>query len=251
MFNIIKNKIVNAMGNYSQVIVNNKSVISQVNIGGNVVIGNNLVVSGDLIGSGGISNNFIKGNGNVITDQFFERIPFNKVDIISGADVYYSKGEDYKVTAQTDSNLMEFLDIRINGDKIIVKLKDGSYSFTTLKVYITAPYITNIMIKGSGDFIGENLDHPNLDVNIFGSGDTTLTGTASNLNVKIKGSGNFNGKEFLVSRANVDVFGSGNVKIRVTDDLQAKINGSGDLKYWGNPTNVNTNVFGSGKVKKK
>jgi hypothetical protein len=48
----------------------------------------------------------------------------------------------------------------------------------------------------------------------------------------------------------VAVYGSGDVYVKANDRLSAKITGSGDVTYYGNPKDVNRRIYGSGSLRK-
>jgi hypothetical protein len=67
----------------------------------------------------------------------------------------------------------------------------------------------------------------------------------------VNGSGDIHAAQITAVNADVDVNGSGKVDVFCTHKLKATIHGSGDINYWGNPTVVETDISGSGRVRKK
>lgn len=102
-------------------------------------------------------------------------------------------------------------------------------------------------INGSGDMELE-LEVAELKTNINGSGDIEVKGTCGNLSANINGSGDFEGEKFETKDADISIQGSGDVNLRVTGNLKATILGSGDVTYSGKPTNVQSNIIGSGDI---
>ncbi|MBP6585664.1 MAG: DUF2807 domain-containing protein, partial [Flavobacterium sp.] len=49
--------------------------------------------------------------------------------------------------------------------------------------------------------------------------------------------------------AKVNVSGSGDIKVNCTEFIEARVAGSGDIEYKGNPKKVDTKVAGSGTIK--
>jgi hypothetical protein len=85
---------------------------------------------------------------------------------------------------------------------------------------------------------------------ISGSGKAVATGKAPRVEVDISGSGRVLAADLEASKCQVRISGSGSVEIHVKDELDAKISGSGSVRYLGNPAHVNTHSSGSGSVKK-
>jgi hypothetical protein len=104
-----------------------------------------------------------------------------------------------------------------------------------------------LSIIGSGD-INLSVSSTEVDAHILGSGDITLTGSTNALNVSLLGSGDFTSYGFDAKSTNVTVTGSGNAKVMAKENLVARVNGSGDIIYKGNPTKTDFESNGSGKI---
>ena len=108
-----------------------------------------------------------------------------------------------------------------------------------------------VSISGSGDLEAEDLKLEDCYVKNYGSGDLELSGKTDNLTVVIAGSGDFSGYNLTAVTAKVTNSGSADVTVNVVEKLQVTLNGSGDLTYHGNPTNVDVSSHGSGDVYKR
>lgn len=96
----------------------------------------------------------------------------------------------------------------------------------------------NLVISGTADF------------DISGSGEVEAAGTAQTVKAEITGSGKVLGANLETEKCEVQISGSGDVEINVKRELDARISGSGTVSYRGNPTHVNSESNGSGKVRK-
>ncbi|HQV37276.1 MAG TPA: DUF2807 domain-containing protein, partial [Flavobacterium sp.] len=63
------------------------------------------------------------------------------------------------------------------------------------------------------------------------------------------GSGDIKAFELVSENAKVNVSGSGDIKVNCTEFIEARVAGSGDIEYKGNPKKVDTKVAGSGTIK--
>ena len=108
-----------------------------------------------------------------------------------------------------------------------------------------------VSILGSGDLDAEGLKLENCYIKNSGSGDMELSGKTNSLDASNMGSGDVNGYNLLTVDAVVTNSGSGDVTLNVVEKLNVTLNGSGDLTYRGNPTNVDVRERGSGEVYKK
>jgi hypothetical protein len=84
-----------------------------------------------------------------------------------------------------------------------------------------------------------------------GSGNVQLRQNCVYVNAVYKVNGLGNLPAVQISIVDVDVNGSGNIDVYCTQKLKARIQGSGDINYWGNPVNVDLNISGSGRIRKK
>ncbi len=100
---------------------------------------------------------------------------------------------------------------------------------------------------GSGNvklsFVAENVDLKNT-----GSGKITLIGAAITFEPTVTGSGDMYAYDFQSTNVIVKTTGSGNATVNALSSIDITISGSGDVRYKGNPNDVNINITGSGKV---
>ncbi|MCK6616601.1 MAG: DUF2807 domain-containing protein [Cyclobacteriaceae bacterium] len=105
-------------------------------------------------------------------------------------------------------------------------------------------------ISGSGAIEMNATVTGNASFEISGSGKAVASGKSADVDVDISGSGKVLAADLETSKCRVRISGSGSVEIYVKDELDAKISGSGDVRYRGNPAHVNAHSSGSGSVKK-
>lgn len=117
---------------------------------------------------------------------------------------------------------------------------------------INAEFIgENISIKNTGsgnfelDFVAQNIDLKNT-----GSGDIKIKGGGITFEPTLTGSGDLDAYDFYCSKVNVKTSGSGNATVYVQNSLFVTITGSGDVFYKGNPSELNTDISGSGNLVK-
>ncbi len=88
------------------------------------------------------------------------------------------------------------------------------------------------------------------DFDISGSGEVEATGSSQSVKAEITGSGKVLAADLVTDKCEVRISGSGDVEINVKTELDARISGSGTVSYKGNPSRVNSDASGSGKVRK-
>ncbi len=211
----------------------------------------------------------VKGNGNMITKTRSVG-EYDKIVAGGSFDVKLIAGTEGKITIHIDENLLEYLITEVENDRLKLKWKKGSNISTRNKILITVPFkdISGVTLSGSGDVFSEAtikasdfkailsgsgnmklaVKSTYLSSRISGSGNIRLSGAADKLEYAISGSGNINGYELVSNEADVRISGSGGIKTNVTENLKARIAGSGNIYYKGNPKRQDTKVSGSGNV---
>ncbi|NVK84054.1 MAG: DUF2807 domain-containing protein [Cytophagia bacterium] len=195
---------------------------------------------------------------------------------ISGK-VYISQGNKNEVIVEADDRDMDKIRTEVRGGRLSISTRDNGRWFKwgdgiegRVNIYITLKELRGVSVSGSGDVISQNtiktddfeasisgsgdieveLDARAIESRITGSGNIELKGSAQRARLGISGSGKYFAEELKVDDYNVTISGSGRAAINTNGELDVRISGSGSVYYSGNPTGVNTNVSGSGRVRR-
>lgn len=212
----------------------------------------------------------VKGNGNVTT-KTIKTGSYDQIKSVGSMDVTLVSGTEGTITVKTDENLHEYIEIETNGSALVIKIKNNTNISTKKGIHVTVPFesIDEVTLTGSGDITTKNpikttdfdtsvtgsgdlvLDINAQEVNakVTGSGDLTLVGTTNKLEVKVTGSGDFHGEKLNSADTEAYVSGSGDAKVAASKQLKARVHGSGDIRYIGDPERRDTKVSGSGSIK--
>ena len=214
----------------------------------------------------------IKGNGNVVTREL-NKGDFTKVEQRGSFDVYLSNSPSASVKIEAEENLIEYIETFINDNTLVIRTKEG-YSLKPdrdVKIYISAPQLTDIQSSGSGDIISQSLlsdstkisfgvrgsaniqvdvNAPEIDAEISGTGDMELKGQTRKFNAEVKGSGNIKASDLKAEDTDIEIKGSGDADVFASASLNVNVRGSGDVRYKGNAPKVTNDIKGSGSVSK-
>lgn len=214
----------------------------------------------------------IKGNG-TMTSITRSTPDYDGINCAGSFDYILVEGSEGNITIEGEENLVDYIITEVKENTLIVKVKDHTNLKTSLtkSIKITIPFkdINKVSLAGSGDLWNNDIiASSQLEVNLVGSGDVvlnvkteTLKGTLSgsgdlklkgqthDLDVKIAGSGDFHGFELQSNNTEVSVSGSGNAEVVSNENIIAKVAGSGDIVYKGNPKTEDTKVAGSGSIR--
>lgn len=185
------------------------------------------------------------------------------ITVFGGGDVKLSEKKDgpLSLTLAGDADIQVFghadaLNIEITG-RGSVRAEGLSAGATNVSIMgrgdVELADITqslNLEVMGAGQIDAEQLNVKTLNVTLRASVNALLTGTAEQADINVTAAGILRAADLKVKRAKVVVMGTGTVQLGVTEALQAVVYGHGDITYFGNPTELKTKVFGSGRIRR-
>lgn len=207
----------------------------------------------------------IVGSGNVVVEER-SLTAFDQIETNGSFNVIISQGPDQIVEVEGDDNILSIISTRVRGGELEIRNTKNYRSNNQVTLYITIPVISSIQLLGSGSVFGETiitgdlldvelngsgnvdleLDYIKLEVECKGAGNFQMYGSTSQQEVEIAGSGNYDARQLNSENCKIKIAGSGNGEVTVDNILEAEINGSGNITYFGNPAFVESNIHGSG-----
>ena len=216
----------------------------------------------------------VKGNGNETT---IERSvgDYDGIGVSGWFDVELVDGKEGDIILNGEENLLEYIVTEVKNGKLSIKVEKG-YNLRPSSwkngITITVPVesISSIAMSGSGDIVGRttlkadnfktamsgsgdielNLDVERMSASMSGSGDMDLNGRAERFEASISGSGDIEAYNLQANHVEATVSGSANINVTANKALRARVSGSGDISYRGNPEKVDTKTSGSGDISK-
>ena len=215
----------------------------------------------------------ITGNGTVVSEKRTTS-SYNEIAVIGFFDVELVSGNEGNITVKGEENLLPYIKIEVVNQVLKIYSEKNKY-FSSSKgkqIIITVPFesINQVSLTGSGDILTKNriqsksfsakligsgdmdleVEADELDANLSGSGDLKLTGTTVNLNSNLNGSGDIDAANLKAKNVTATVSGSGDNTVFCSESLHARVSGSGDIEYKGDPKKKDTKVTGSGNISK-
>lgn len=96
----------------------------------------------------------------------------------------------------------------------------------------------NVKMTGSGDLSFRGIKGGNVSAELKGSGDLALAGSAQRATLVLTNSGDLDAGNLKAVDVDARLQGSGSIDCSASGNLKCSINGSGELNYSGNPSNV-------------
>ncbi|NOU58914.1 head GIN domain-containing protein [Marinifilum caeruleilacunae] len=202
---------------------------------------------------------------------------FESISLSIAAKVYVSQENNTSVKIKGYSDDLEEIITEVDGSTLKIKRKKNkgwgwnSRSFKKVEVYISTPNVEDLRISGSGNIIAktpiesgsidysisgsgniiiDQLKADNLECHISGSGDIRLKGACKDeFEIHISGSGDIEAGYFEAKSVEVRISGSGDCKVYASERINARVAGSGDIYYRGQPKYVDSKSAGSGSIK--
>lgn len=128
------------------------------------------------------------------------------------------------------------------GDPTIVVKGSGSVDASGIDAQTL-----DLTVDGSGSITVADAATTDLTVRVDGSGGVSIDGSAADQDVEMRGSGDYDAPDLESIDATMLLQGSGMADIRVSGTLDAVIDGSGEIAYFGDPR-VTKKISGSGDL---
>jgi putative autotransporter adhesin-like protein len=212
----------------------------------------------------------VDGNGMRVTEvRALEG--FSAVDSEGSLDVVIVRGDAFHVEVSIDSNLLEMVRTRVAGDTLAIDT-DGPIGDVVAgpHVVVTMPVLRRAAVNGSGGLWAGRFDQdepvslaidgsgeltfvgdvPRAEVEISGSGDARLQGTAAVLGVAVDGSGAVDARNLDATSADLSVSGSGDLAATVSGSVRVTVSGSGSVDLYGDAVLERVDVSGSGSIRR-
>lgn len=197
---------------------------------------------------------------------------FTGIEISSAIKVVLTQGNTEKLTLEGDDDILQRVITETRGNKLIIKLKEGTYNKSSQEVtaYLTFKTLSSIELSGAVNLNGTNemnfndlefecsgatkinlhLNASKLDCDFSGASNLSLEGSVQLLNIDISGASKVNASDFVVKNCNIDCSGASYIAIHVTDKLRAEGSGASKISYKGNPSIVESDMSGASKMSK-
>ncbi len=202
--------------------------------------------------------------------------PFTAVRLEGSLEAEVKVGPAQAVAVTIDSNLQPEVETRVDGETLVISLRRGVSFRGTGKVEVSLPALAAVELRGSGD-VSVEAAAPGagggdlrlalagsgdlgwrggavraLEVELAGSGDVRLAGTAESLQVSLDGSGDVDAARLPARSARVRVDGSGDVELTLAGGtLDAEVAGSGSVRWAGEARVERSRVAGSGEISRR
>lgn len=203
------------------------------------------ILGEDLVGSGKIEH------------QIRPVTNYNAISLGIPAELELRIGTVERVTIDGDDNLVGLIETSVDRGTLTIKPKKKSYRLkpTSLKIIVEARQIDALNISDAGLILANQLNSPDLNVNLGGSGTIRIAslmssmlrvqlggssifeaaGTTNSVSAAIGGDGTLKIARLGAREVSLSIGGSGSAEVWAKDMLRMSLAGSGSVSYYGDP----------------
>ncbi|MBI9107608.1 MAG: DUF2807 domain-containing protein [Spirochaetales bacterium] len=208
---------------------------------------------------------FYVGSG-IAVETEFDLNGFTSVDARAASEVTVVKGDEYSVTVTSDDNIVDYLDISVSGDTLLISRKPGiTFGNTIFKTEVVMPELSSLRISEASDLMASGFQPSDtlvIDVSGAGKGNISLI-SAGNITAIVREAGNLvvssltpaadlditctsaaaaDFRNCVSDNVRVDVAGAGKAWVNLIGELSGSIVEASKLYYKGTPTVADVSV---------
>lgn len=207
------------------------------------------------------------------TTKSFPISEFSILELEVVGEVYFEQSDSFYMHVEGGKNLIEDIKISNDKDELSIELKNkDKYSANKNKLIIRvgSPHLSFVDFNSVGAFFiennfkGDQLTIENngvgemknnevyvttMNINSKGVGAIEVRGTAINTLVKSDGVGEIDSRNLKSKNTTVKCAGIGSISVHASEIIDISLSGIGNVNFYGNPADVNTNISGLGKAK--
>lgn len=211
----------------------------------------------------------IDGKGGMVKTEY-PVAKFHSVRVDIDAAVIYKSAPEPSISIEIQENLTDLLDVSVQNDQLVIKstkyfnISDSNRAM----IYLSAPSLDTLWFSGMVEFrdsdplVSDSLrlqidgsldgkleiDTEKLDLRLDGIGNVNLSGRAPKTDLSIDGAGTINALDLETKDSAVTLDGACDISLSCSDTLDIEINGTGMIKYRGNPS-LSQEISGMGTIR--
>ena len=171
----------------------------------------------------------------------------DSIDVDLPANVKYTQADGPAKLAVTGPR-EAVADVKVDGGHI--RFDHDRDHEADLTIVMSAPSVTRFAMGGGGKLAIANYRQDNLTLELSGDSDVSAQGQAKAVDLSISGSADADLGRVKAQAAKVDIEGSGDAIVAPTDAAKIDISGSGDVVLLTDPPKLESNITGSGNVRR-
>lgn len=183
-------------------------------------------------------------------EQMRQVTPFKAITVQGPVSLVVEAGKSFSLRVEGEPRFIDRVTSEVVGGELRLGMKESKRTNigNRERVVVTLPELQRFSGEGAGQIILNNVRGERFDVEYRGAGRLAINGEVRNLHLHAEGVGEVDTKDLRTRDADVSFEGIGSVKVHASETLDARVQGMGNLSYYGNPRKVNKSVSGIGSV---
>jgi hypothetical protein len=209
----------------------------------------------------------VSGNGNV-TKETRKVESFDGIKASAGINVFLFQGDEEKVVVEADENLHDCIKTEVKGSTLHCYIDCNIHFSKKMNVYVNYKMLNKINASSGSDVSGETLlktELLNIDVSsgadvkievdartlycdVSSGSDALIKGKAEHFQGSASSGADIKANELTVKTCDVSASSAGDIRITVTDRINANASSGGNITYYGNPEKESIDESSGGDV---
>ena len=175
---------------------------------------------------------------------------FQSIDLHGPISIEVQVGKSQSVTVRGTARFVgDVVTEVVNGElRIHMREKNVKNMNSDERVIVTVPELRKFAAEGAGETILTGIKGERFDASYRGAGSLSMSGKVTSLKLQAQGVGAIDASKLIAQDTAVDFQGIGSVQVYASGRLDARVNGMGELSYYGHPRTVTKSVSGIGSV---
>ncbi|NOT74425.1 MAG: HEPN domain-containing protein [Cyclobacteriaceae bacterium] len=182
--------------------------------------------------------------------------PFESIGLDTFSDIIFQKGDAEAIQIESDADMAHIIGTNIEDNRLWITTKNESFEVIPHSIIrLTYSTLSSVVVNHSGEVtckepieanffgiiqngkgqVNLKVDVSILDATVTKTGTLRISGSALKANIMNTGPGSFEGLDLEASEAKVTIKDSGGISIQVEDELNAFLEGDGNLQLKGKP----------------
>jgi hypothetical protein len=214
----------------------------------------------------------VDGNGNVVSAERDISSEFSAIKVSQGLELYITQStDDVTLSIEADENLHNLIMTEVENDVLRIYSTENIRRANSKKIMLNIEDIEAIKAtSGSNVYATNTIDVEELELNTTSGAEIELNVKTQSLNchstsgsnIRISGTtniliadatsgSNIKASKLKAKNSKVKATSGANISVNTSKDLTARATSGGNIRYSGNPENVNKSDSSAGSIKKQ
>jgi hypothetical protein len=176
-------------------------------------------------------------NRDVVADFDFKDFDSIKIEGVYLLDI--RQGNTFSIRTEATEDEAEWQEVTLKGRTLVLGSRKSGWKKNNnshgVQATITLPRLVDLDVTGVATGVVSAFAGGNVDVDIAGVSDLTLSGICDRLDIDLAGVGDVNAEDLVCDDVDADMGGVGSISVYAAKSIDADAGGIGSIEVYGNP----------------